>query len=239
MRSRSPRKRRSLVPSLHSLEPRCLLSLSAVDGGQNGLDFVGPNMSPGSDGIADVDIELSGLLSGLSSNDYVDEISVTSQTPQGVALAWQTSGIYGSGGSVPNSDGSSQAAFFYTVQPNFDASPPVPIPSTGDLYISPEVNAVDTVPAGQGTPESLGGSTGPIEYLQDGDVLNIAVTSATGGVATCQLTLSNLTSPTEPATAAPTPGSFAFLPASSLQDDGQDGTAPEGATDGRAWCISY
>jgi hypothetical protein len=170
-----PRRRRRLVPLVRHLESRRLLSFSVTDSpGQHGVDLVGPDAAQGSDGIQDLDL----ALSGLQTQYAVDHILVTSSggTSQG-GLAWQT---------APDTGGYSLAEFFR----------PAPQSSTGDLFINPQLRCV-APPAGTGTPVSLGGSTGSLVRLRNGNPLTVTVyyqnTSLTDS---CTFTVRNLTSPT-------------------------------------------
>ena len=164
MITRSPRRRRRLAPRFTPLEPRRLLSFLVSSDGQDGSDFVGPDASQGNDGI--VDLHLS--LTGLSATSAIATINVTSygvpgvETDPGVTPPFQWA-------TAPNPDGYALAEYFQ----------PAPAALTADLYLNPQIREL-APPAGTGTPVSLGGSTGPLGQLQNGDWLDVSVTYDNG-----------------------------------------------------------
>ena len=174
------RRRRCLVPFLTILESRRMLAFSVTGASQDGMDIVGPNASPGPDGIQDLDLKLAGL----SASYAVNYITVA---PSGGVVTgsypWET---------APDTNGYSLAEFFQTPTNQ----------TTGDLYINPQVNAV-AAPPGSG---SLGGSTGTgsLVDLQNGDSLTVTVyyNGTTPSSFTFQLggSVGSLTSPHRPRT---------------------------------------
>ncbi|MGO9596466.1 MAG: hypothetical protein ACLP7Q_00415 [Isosphaeraceae bacterium] len=202
-----PRKRRRLVPIVTGLESRRLLSFSVTSLGQDGLDLVGPDASQGPDGIQDLDLQLSGLLP--SSSNTIDRMLITPQggVSQG-SFAWQTQPTPGSNVSGLGEYGYSMAEFFYSSS------------TTGHLYINPQVKSV-APPAGAG---SLGGSTGPLVGLQNGDWLTVNVYyQNTTYTDSYTFQVANLTSATDPMPAVATP-SPVTSDGITTTDHGQDGT---------------
>ena len=57
----APRRRRRFRPEIISLENRNLLTAVVTCLGQDGHDLVGPDASPGSDGIEDLHFQITGL----------------------------------------------------------------------------------------------------------------------------------------------------------------------------------
>ncbi len=112
-----PRHRRFL-PQITQLEYRLTLSATVTSLGQDGHDLVGPNASPGSDGIQDLHLQLSGLAGPVS------RITVTA--PGG--FEWQT---------APDQTGSALAEYF-----------PGATSGQGDLFINPQVNSDQPAPGG-------------------------------------------------------------------------------------------
>ena len=177
------------------------------------MDIVGPGVSPGPDGIQDLDLKLAGL----SIQYSVRYIAVT--PPGGVVpggYAWATQ---------PDAAGYSLAEFFQNL-------------TTGDLYINPQVNSVSAT-AGTGSPPSLGGSTGNLIQLTNGDSLKITVyyqnTTYTDSF-TFQLggSIGGLTSPTDPEpppSVTPVNVNTSVL---TVQDEGQPSSVPYSYEDGMA-----
>ena len=97
---------------------------------------------------------------------------------------------------APNPNGDALTEYFQ----------PTPAATTADLYLNPQIRLL-AAPAGTGTPTSLGGSTGPLGQLQNGDWLDVSVSYENGTGASFELQLENLTSATlaMPAIAAPSP----------------------------------
>ncbi len=152
---------RRYLPLVCPLESRRLLSFTVSDApGQTGVDLVGPDASQGGDGIQDLGLQLSGIHAGWT----VDRILVTPEGGAAVgSFAWQTQ---------PNSNGNNVPGlgeYGYSMA-EFVASSG----TTGDLYINPQVQSVAPA-AGTGSPISLGGSTGPLVGLQNGDWLTVTV----------------------------------------------------------------
>jgi hypothetical protein len=113
-----PRQRRRLIPSVHRLEPRTLLTTVTCPGQDSpARDFVGLDASQGSDGIQDLHLLLSGL------QDFVDHIVVQSAG----GFRWETR---------PNPTGSALAEFL----PDLAQGP--------DLYINPEIRSNLPPPGG-------------------------------------------------------------------------------------------
>lgn len=113
---RPPRRR--FLPQITQLEYRLTLSATVTSLGQDGHDLVGPNASPGSDGIQDLHLQLSGLAGPVS------QITVTA--PGG--FEWQT---------APDQTGAALAEYF-----------PSTTSGQGDLFINPEVNSHQPAPGG-------------------------------------------------------------------------------------------
>jgi len=139
-------------------------------------------------------------LSGLSHSD-VNYVNLTS--PGG--FEWQTE---------PDPSGYALAEFF----------PSQSVQNAGDLFINPQVKS-DLPPPGGSLP--LGGSTGSLVKLQNGDIITVDVHYINETtVDSYTLTLSNLTSATDPMTEPPTPNPVDNW--FTVTDDGQDGTGPQG-----------
>ena len=58
MKSTPNRRRRRLIPEVRLLESRRLLTAVVTSLGQDGHDIVGPDASPGPDGIQDLHLSL-------------------------------------------------------------------------------------------------------------------------------------------------------------------------------------
>jgi hypothetical protein len=106
------RSRRSrFLPQITQLESRLTPSVTITSLGQDGHDLVGPNASPGTDGIQDLHLQLSGL------SGPVSQITVTA--PGG--FQWQT---------APDQIGAALAEYF-----------PEATSGQGDLFINPQVQS--------------------------------------------------------------------------------------------------
>src|SRR5262245_54601463 len=126
MKSTPVRRRRRLIPEVRLLESRRLLSAVVTSLGQGGQDLVGPDASPGSDGIQDLHLGLTGLSGGVA--------SIAIRAPGG--FEWAT---------APDPIGSALAEYF-----------PSATSGQGDLYINPQVKsdlppAGGTLPLGGST----------------------------------------------------------------------------------------
>jgi hypothetical protein len=205
MISASPRRRRRIGPSIVQLESRRLLSFSVTSDRQDGHDFVGPDASQGDDGIVDLHL----VLSGLSTTVLVNYISVSSfgiqnvQSENGVTppFQWAT-------GLNPNG---------YAYAEYFQSSTYSP---SADLYINPQIREL-AAPAGTGTPVSLGGSTGLLGQLQNGDWLDVTLHYQDGTSATAEHQVGNLISATDPMPATGIPTPVVMNAAFTVTDDGQ------------------
>ncbi|MGO9466596.1 MAG: hypothetical protein ACLQVF_20840 [Isosphaeraceae bacterium] len=112
-----PRRRRFL-PQITQLENRLTLSATVTSLGQDGHDLVGPDASPGSDGIQDLHLQLSGLAGSIS--------QITVNAPGG--FQWQT---------APDQTGAALAEYF-----------PSTNPGQGDLFLNPQVKSDLPPPGG-------------------------------------------------------------------------------------------
>lgn len=111
MKSHPCRRRHRLIPGVRPLESRQLLTAVVTSLGQDGHDLVGPDASPGSDGIQDLHLSLTNLSGPVA--------SIEVQAPGG--FAWAT---------APDPAGYALAEYF-----------PSTTSGQGDLYINPEVNS--------------------------------------------------------------------------------------------------
>jgi hypothetical protein len=111
-------RRRRFLPQINPLENRLTLSATVTSVGQDGHDLVGPDASPGSDGIQDLHVHLAGLAGS------VQQITITA--PDG--FQWQT---------APDQTGDALAEYF-----------PATTSGAGDLYINPQVKSNQPRPGG-------------------------------------------------------------------------------------------
>jgi hypothetical protein len=126
MKSTPRRRRRRLIPEVHSLESRRLLTAVVTCLGQDGEDIVGPDASQGPDGIQDLELQLTNL------SGTVSAISITA--PGGFEWAAE-----------PDPTGAALAEYF-----------PSTTAGQGDVYINPQVKsdlppAGGTLPLGGST----------------------------------------------------------------------------------------
>src|SRR5438132_2026554 len=98
MKRSHPRRRRRLVPSVTPLEARRLLAAVAPSLAQDGQDLVGPDASPGPDGIEDLHLPIADL------------------TAPGTSIAMPAPGVF-AGASQPAPTGAAMAEDFGSSTP--------------------------------------------------------------------------------------------------------------------------